>query len=104
MIWQNCYESGWQGEIVPEAFAHPAKFSRALIRRIYDHAFAEGWLAAGMTVVDPFAGVALGALDAMWNGLNWFGCELESRFVSLGQQNLAIWQRKYGSKEGFGSA
>ena len=49
-IWQNCYDSGWQGEIVPEAFAHPAKFSHALIRRIYDHALAEGWLAPSMTV------------------------------------------------------
>ena len=49
-IWQNCYDSGWQAEIVPEAFAHPAKFSRALIRRIYDHALAEGWLAPSMTV------------------------------------------------------
>jgi len=104
MIWQNCYESGWQGEIVPEAFAHPAKFSRALIRRIYDHALEEGWLAPGMTVVDPFGGVALGALDAMWNGLDYLGIELEPKFVKLGQANIALWQRKYGSKEEFGSA
>src|SRR3990167_5224345 len=57
-----------------------------------------------MTVVDPFAGVALGALDAMWKGLNWVGCELEPKFVKLGQANIDLWRRKYGSKEGFGTA
>lgn len=82
----------------------PAKFSRALILRIYEHAFAEGWLAPGMTILDPFGGVALGALDAMWNGLTWVGMELEPKFVKLGEQNLALWKRKYGSKEGWGSA
>lgn len=102
--WHGCYDSGWQGEIVPEAFTHPAKFSRALIRRIYEHAFSEGWLAPGMTVADPFGGVALGALDALWNGLTWIGVELEPRFVTLGQQNLDLWQHKYGEKAGFGSA
>lgn len=55
------------------------------------------------TILDPFAGVALGALDATWNGLNWVGVELEPKFVNLGQQNIELWQRKYGSKEGFGS-
>src|SRR3990167_5092490 len=103
-IWQNCYDSGWQAEIVPEAFAHPAKFSRALIRRIYDHAFAEGWLVPGMAVIDPFAGVGLGALDAMWKGLNWVGCELEPKFYALAEKNIELWHRKYKSKEGFGSA
>jgi len=81
-----------------------AKFSRSLIRRIYDHAFAEGWLESGMTALDPFAGVCLGATDATWRGLNWVGVELEPKFVALGQQNLDLWRRKYGSKEGFGSA
>ena len=102
--WTGCYDSGWQWEIIPDAFSHPAKFSRGLIRRIYDHALAEGWLEPGDTVADPFGGVALGALDAMWDGLNWVGVELEPKFVTLGQQNLALWQRKYGSKEAFGTA
>lgn len=104
IIWQGCYDLGWQGEIVPEAFTHPAKFSRALIRRIYEHALKEGWLEPGMTVVDPFAGVGLGALDAQWHGLQWVGVELEPKFIALSEQNLALWQRKYGSKEGWGSA
>ena len=63
--WGSCYKEQWQGLIVPEAFTHPAKFSRALIRRIYDHCREEGWLPEGSVVIDPFGGVALGALDAM---------------------------------------
>jgi hypothetical protein len=102
--WHDCYGDGWQGEIVPEAFAHPAKVSRALIRRIYQHAFVEGWLVPGDTVVDPFGGIAGTALDAMWNGLTWVGCELEPKFVALAGQNIDLWQRKYGAKAGFGSA
>ena len=102
--WNGCYDDGWQGEIVPEAFAHPAKVSRALIRRIYQHAFTEGWLVPGDTVADCFGGIAGTALDAMWNGLHWVACELEPRFVALGQQNIDLWQRKYGGKPGFGSA
>jgi len=97
--WTRCYGEGWTGLIVPEAFAHPAKFSRALIRRIYQHALEEGWLRAGDTVLDPFAGVALGALHCMKRGINWFGVELEnakgSPFVDLGRQNLGLWVKKF---------
>jgi hypothetical protein len=81
--WTGCYDGGWNGEIVPEAFAHPAKVSRALIRRIYEHAFAESWLQPGSVVVDPFGGIAGTALDAMWNGCHWLGVELEPRFCLL---------------------
>ena len=82
--WRNCYPSRWSGLIVPDAIVHPAKFSSRLIRRIYEHMAAEGWLHGGDTVVDPFGGVALGAFDAMRLGLNWIGVELETRFVDLG--------------------
>ena len=41
--WHRCYKEGWQGIIVPEAFTHPAKFARGLIRAIYEHAIEEGW-------------------------------------------------------------
>lgn len=67
--WAGCYPSKWKGLIVPEAIAHPAKFSSKLIRRIYDHMRREGWIKPGDTVVDPFGGVALGAFDAMRLGL-----------------------------------
>ena len=23
--WESCYDDGWQGDITPEAFSHPAK-------------------------------------------------------------------------------
>jgi hypothetical protein len=102
--WIGCYDAGWKGLIADEAFAHPAKFSRNLIGRIYRHMLDRGWLAAGMTVVDPFGGVALGALDAMANGLHWTGCELEPKFHGLGNQNIAEWVRRYGHSAGWGSA
>jgi tRNA G10 N-methylase Trm11 len=96
--WHSLYSDGWKGEIAPAAFAHPAKFSRALIRHIYKHAIEEGWLNAGDTVVDPFGGVGLGAIDAMLNGLNWVGVELEQKFVDLGNQNIELWNSRYGGK------
>ena len=95
MIWHNCYNEGWKGTIVDDAFQHPAKFSRALIRNIYRHALGRGWLKAGDRVVDPFGGVALGGLDAMRYGLHWTGCELEERFVKLGQANIELWNATY---------
>jgi len=67
--WSGCYPSQWVGMIVPGAIVHPAKFSSRLIRRIYEHITEEGWVKPGDMVVDPFAGVALGALDAMRLGL-----------------------------------
>ena len=48
--WHGCYEGGWNGLIVPEAFAHPAKMAYGLVNRIYDHAFEQGWLSEGDTV------------------------------------------------------
>jgi len=65
------------------------------VRRIYEHAFDQGWLEAGDTVLDPFGGVSLGALEAMRRGLHWVGVELEPRFVGLGQQNIDLWNATY---------
>lgn len=83
--WYGLYAASWTGEIVPEAFTHPAKFSRGLIRKIYEHCIYRGFLRPGDRVVDPFGGIALGALDALRNGLEWTGVELENQFVKLGQ-------------------
>jgi hypothetical protein len=83
--WRDLYRERWTGAITQEAFAHPAKFSRALIREIYDHVIKMRWVKPGDAVVDSFGGVGLGALDAMRNGLEWWGCELERKFVDLGQ-------------------
>lgn len=82
--WYGLYKERWNNEIVPEAMAHPAKFSRALIRKIYQHAREEGWLLEGGRVIDPFGGVGLGALEAMVMGADWVGVEIEPKFVTLG--------------------
>lgn len=93
--WYGLYGDSWQGEITPEAFSHPAKYSRALIRKIYQHMLESGWIKPGDKVVDPFGGVALGAYHALQNGLVWFGCELEPKFVKLGNENIQLWNQKY---------
>lgn len=82
--WHGCYDDSWNGAIVPEAFAHPAKFSNGLIRRIIKHGLAQGYWREGDTVGDPFGGVALGGIIAGYYGLNWVGVELEERFCRMG--------------------
>lgn len=89
--WDGCYPSSWNGKIVPEAMSHPAKYSSRLIRKIYEHIVSEGWAQAGDSVIDPFGGVALGALDAMRLGLHWQGVELEAKFHGLGNLNIEKW-------------
>ncbi len=96
VVWAGCYNDGWQELIVPTAFSHPAKYARGLIHRLYRHLLERGYVRAGDTILDPFGGVALGALDALTYGLRWVGCELEPHFVALGQQNLALWRQRYG--------
>ena len=80
----GCYKERWQGEITPEAFSHPAKVSRGLARKIYAYAIEQGWLKPGDTCLDPFAGIGGFALDALANGLNFVGVELEQNFVDMG--------------------
>ena len=89
---------------MPEAFAHPAKFSRSLIQRIYQHVREEGWLHAGDWILDPFSGVSLGAYDALLTGYNVLHCELEPRFHELAKEDLVLWQQRYGHLPGYGQA
>jgi DNA modification methylase len=93
--WHGCYDDSWQGLIVPEAFAHPAKFSHGLICRIVEHGLAKGYWKAGDTVADPFGGVALGGIICGYHGLNWTGIELEVRFCELGNRNLDLHRAKW---------
>lgn len=99
--WQNCYDDGWKGllwedkESGESAFSHPAKFSRGLIFRIIEHALQTGLVQPGQIILDPFGGVALGALPALMNGLSWVGCELESRFQAMGCKNIELWNAKF---------
>jgi hypothetical protein len=96
--WHGLYREKWGGIATDDSVVHPAKFSRALIRHIYEHAISDGWLVAGSRVFDCFGGVALGAFDAMRHGLHWQGVELEERFVELGNENIALWNERYSGK------
>jgi len=102
--WRGLYREGWSKNIVPEAFSHPAKFRPAVVRRIYAYLLERGYIQPGAMILDPFGGVALGALEAMRLGMYWVGVELEARFVNLGQQNIDLWNRKYGTMPGWGQA
>ena len=99
--WKALYGERWAGDLVPEAYAHPAKMARGLTRRIYDHMREEGWLPPGALVLDPFGGIAGTALEAMLHGCGWVGVELEPRFVALAQQNLDLWRARYAALPGF---
>lgn len=94
--WHGCYDEGWKGLIVDEAFAHPAKISYALAGRIYEHAFKHGWVKPGDRVVDPFGGIGGTAIHAACHGLQWLGCELEPRFHGMANRNFDLWARKFG--------
>ncbi len=93
--WRNLYGESWKGLITDEAFAHPAKFSRALIAKIYQHLLDEELIQPGDTVLDPFGGVALGGFNAMRLGLHWVGMELEEKFHTLGNGNIDLWEKQY---------
>lgn len=88
--WEGCYDSSWKGLITDASFAHPAKFSRGLIERIYDHCLAQGYLKRGDIVADVFGGIGTGGITAAYRGLNWIGCELEPRFVEMARENFKL--------------
>lgn len=88
--WQGCYEDHWRGLIVPEAFAHPAKAARGLIRRIFDYLLSSGRLRPGDTVVDPFGGIGTTAIEGASRGVRVVCCELEPKFVALAERNFAL--------------
>jgi hypothetical protein len=88
--WQGCYEDGWQGQIVPEAFSHPAKMSYNLLQRIYDHCFDQGWLKEGDVVVDPFGGIGSTGILGAYRGVHVVCCELEPKFTGLAMHNMFL--------------
>ena len=96
--WFGCYRRGWGKELTPEAYQHPAKASYGLAERIYAFLFERGYLAEGMTVLDPFAGIGGFAYHALKHGLNFIGCELEPKFVALGQANIDLWNSRYAGR------
>ena len=93
------------GILIPAAFAHPAKISLALVKKIFAHALELGWIRKGDTCVDPFAGIGGVAFGAMAAGLKFTGQELEPHFVDLVNGvkctgiSKANWVRFYGRWE-----
>ena len=101
--WHGLYRQGWgKNRLRPASFAHPAKAAYGLTVRIYEHTLEEGWVKPGDYLIDIFAGIGGFALEAMRHGLHFVGCELEQRFVDMGQGcdctgiNKADWVRFQG--------
>jgi DNA modification methylase len=89
-VWNGCYDRDLKGVITKKAFAHPARFARNLIERIYIHMLDKGWIKRGDRVGDPFGGVATGGVVAAYKGLNWIGVELEPHYHKLGLDNIKL--------------
>ena len=89
-VWIGCYDESYRGIITDASFAHPAKAARGLLRRIFDHAFEQGWLWKGAVVVDPFGGVGTTGIEAASRGCRCYMVELESRFVEFGKANIEL--------------
>ena len=97
--WHGCYDSSWKGLIVAEAFAHPAKMSRALVVRIYNELFRMDALRRRDVVVDPFGGIGTTGIEGANRGVHVVCCELEPKFVELGKKNFAL-HRAYWDSTG----
>lgn len=93
--WNNCYDASWKGVITAKSFSHPAKFARGLIERIYIHCLERGYVRKGDTVGDFFGGIGTGGIMAAYNGLRWFGVELEPRFIEWAQDNFALHRHRW---------
>ncbi len=88
------YGSGWtDNELVPEAFSHPAKAAKGLLRLIFDHLFERGYLKRGGCVVDPFGGVGTTGIESASRGCRFVGCELEPKFHALAERNFDLHRR-----------
>jgi DNA modification methylase len=92
---RECYSDSWNGLIFPEAYSHPAKFAPGLIRKILQYGFEQGYWQKGDVIGDCFGGIGGGGIMAAAMGLKWIGCELEPRFVTLGQENFKLHYRNW---------
>ncbi len=86
--WNNCYDDGWKDIITPEAFAHPAKMSYGLLKRILAHAQERGWLKG--VILDPFGGIGSTGILGAYEGYQVVCCELEQKFCKLAEQNFKL--------------
>ncbi len=88
--WHGCYDDSWKGLISDAAFAHPAKMARGLVRRIFAHMEAQGWLQPRSRVLDVFGGIGTTAIEGASRGHEVVCIELEERFVKLALENFAL--------------
>ena len=85
--WHECYEESLKDVITPESFAHPAKMSWGLAKRIMNH-LRDYWPPVD-TVFDPMAGSGVVGIAAAYAGYRAVLGELEGHFATLIHQNIA---------------
>lgn len=103
-VWRDLYWETWKGILLDDAYAHPAKFAPGLIQEIYRYLKLELAIPKHSIILDPFAGVACGAVYAMIHGYTWIGHEIEKQFYLLGNQNIQHWRSVFGKAYRLGEA
>ena len=92
------YGSNWKDRATKEASLHPAKYSKKLIYWVVQHGIDKGYWKSGDKILDPFAGVGLGAIPCADNDIHWVGVELEPRFVKIAEETFAkngeLWKKQ----------
>ena len=86
--WHGCYTESAKNLITPESFAHPAKMSVALCKRIFNFMEGEGMIRRGDVVLDPFGGIGMTGIVGASMGYQVISVELEEKFVKLNQANV----------------
>ncbi len=89
-IWHRCYDSRWNRMLTKSSVTHPAKFSLALIERIFGYCLSQGYIQRGDVIGDPFGGVGTGGIIASYRGLKWVGVELEPNFCKIAEDNFRL--------------
>lgn len=64
--------------------------AHGLLRRILSHAAAEGWIAPGSVICDPFGGIGSTGLLGAYRGVQVVCVELEPRFCLLAEENFKL--------------
>ena len=81
--WWGCYEDGWKGLIVDDAFAHPAKMARGLVYRIVREGLVRGYWDKRTVILDCFGGVGTTGIACSAHGIASLSVELESKFQRM---------------------
>lgn len=89
LYWFGCYENDarYKRFVTAESFAHPAKMSWALLKRVYDHLEVLGLLKPDDTVIDFMAGSGRTSVIAGLRGYRSVNVELEPHFVKMIRDN-----------------